>query len=212
MRPLVKMIARIVQKNPSIADNPEYLMATLSANIPDFDDITKCVNCGASMSEYLYTFTILDALLIFAMARQVARNLEKNPNFTEANKIHLPSLKDINHTSKIRQGYTGKLGLIAKYKGKDGHQVRGMWVITKRGWSALRGEPVPKSVRVFRGQILDRPDDTVTLSEVFRGYTNKIEDIIGRGKMPKTDNREEVSTYDPNHWVHIAGIHQGSLI
>lgn len=213
MRPLVQMIARIVQKNPSIADNPGFLMATLAHNIPDFNNEAKCLNCGASMAEYIYTFTILDALLLFGMAKQVSKNLEKTRGeFTEANKVHLPSLKGVNHTSMIRQGYTGKLGLIAKHMGANGRQERGMWVITRRGWAALRGEPVPKAVRVFRGKILERPDELITMTEVFRAYGDSVQRIVQAGKLPKIDNRKEMDGYTPMEWVQMAGMHQGKLI
>lgn len=211
LRPIIQTIARIVQKNPSIADNPDYLMATIGENIPGFHDKTKCVNCGAGMAEYLYVLGVFDAMLLYAMAKTVRRSLDEGKPFTEANVVHLPTMLDAGYTVKSRCTYGSKLGLIAKHK-KDNKHVRGEWVITTRGWQALRGEPVPKAVRIFRGLILDRPEEHITLGETFRGHTTKIETSIKKGKKPRTDYRNQIEGYHPNEWVNIAGMHQGELL
>lgn len=212
MRPLIQVVARMVQKDPKLADNIDYLMATLSANIPNFDDVTKCAICGANMTEYIYAFTVIDALLLLAMAKKVSKNMQTYPNFTAANAIHIPSLEDINKSSLSRQGYAGKLGLIAKLRGPNKRPIRGTWAITKRGWSALRGEPIPKSVRIFRGKILDRPEEMTTINELFKSYSTMIERKIRQGKVVKSDRRPEIQSYNPNEWIEITSINQGELL
>lgn len=157
------------------------------------------------MAEYLFELSVLDALLICGMAKIIKQRLNTLVDFTEANKIHIPTAEGLSYTLKSRTTYSAKLGLIAKFKTKDKGHLQGTWVITARGWAALRGEPVPKSVRVFRGQILERTTETITLPETFRGY-------LDRGKKAKEHHKHEIENYDPNEWVQIAGMHQGELI
>lgn len=211
LKPLVKIIAGIVQRNPSIADDPDYLMATISSNIPNFLDKTKCINCGASMAEYLYPVTIFEALLLYSMAQKVREKVDKGVAFTEANVTHVPSLDNASYTVKSRTGFASKLGIIAKHK-KDGKHVSGQWAITTRGWQALRGMPIPKEVKVFRAQILERTEETITLAEVFRKHTDRVIGLLARKKVVKKDWRSEYEQYEPNEWVHIAGMHEGDII
>ena len=70
---------------------------------------------------------------------------------------------------------------------------------------------MPKSVVVFRGQILERPEELTTLPEVLQLYSYKIKGIISKGKSPKVDLRRSFEGYSHNDWVHIAGMNQGEL-
>ncbi len=197
--PIIQMVANLVKKNPSLADNPAYLLATLQHNIPDFDDRSKCINCGASMVEYVQTLDIHDALLLYSMAKL---RLEIT-GFNEANKIHV-SGSAIPHTQQCRTTKASKLGLIAKAGNNE-------WAITDRGWSALRGEPVPKVRVTFRGQILERPEEMTTLRAVFAEHRAKMESLQIRNKSLKNDQRGYFATYNQSDWVTVGGIHQGVL-
>jgi hypothetical protein len=88
--------------------------------------------------------------------------------FTDANKIHIPTMQIPSNISK-RMTIASKLGLIAKYL-RNGHQQAGIWVITSRGWNALRGERVPSKVSVYRKQITERYDEVTTISEALKSY------------------------------------------
>ena len=223
LKPLVQVIVNIIKKQPEMIDNPEYLMATIAANIPGFNDASTCVNCGASMAEYVFEFDVLDALLLLAMAREVREKMLQPKNtqfkddhsvttFTEANQVKVQSLGGVSYAMKSRTTKCAKLGLIAKYKSNTGRHLPGTWVITKRGWDALRGEPVPKAVKVFRGQILERTDDLTTLRDIFYTYGQKISSMIRRKKTPKTDHRSELEGFNPSDWVQIGGMHEGELL
>jgi len=143
-------------------------------------DPKKCVNCGASLAEYAFTFDYFDAQLLMAMGREVLGTLRKGRPFAEANKVHVQTLPDLDYTSKSRTTQCAKLGLIAKYKDENSRQVGGTWLITKRGFAALRGEEVPGRVIVYRGAIQERPEATTTLKKATKEYR-------------------------PNEWVEIAG-------
>ena len=128
-----------------------------------------CPTCGAVTTEYTFTFSRLDAILLIMMAKEVRATMNAHSvSFTEANKIHIPSLPVSSNVSK-RMTISSKLGLIAKYK-VNGHQQAGMWVITARGWAALRGESVPARVSEFRGQITERFDETTTIADALKTY------------------------------------------
>lgn len=211
IKPLVGIIAKLVKEDPELVNDADAFMAELGRRIPKLHDKTKCVNCGASMAQYIFNFDILDALLLLAMARKLRMNMGLGMTFTESNKMRVQQLEGITYATKSRTTQCSKLGLIAKLQGKDGKQVPGTWVITKRGFAALGGHPVPKAVQVFRGNIIERPDDLTTIGEVFKLYSWKIKSMINKGKTPKVDLRPDFASYDQNEWVHIAGMHQGEL-
>ena len=146
-------------------------------------DPKKCMNCGASLAEYAFTFDYFDARLLMAMGREVLGALRKGRLFVEANMVHVQPLPDLDYTSKSRTTQCSKLGLIAKYKDENGRQVGGTWLITKRGFAALRGEEVPGRVIVYRGVIQERPEVITTL-------------------------KKATQEYRPEEWVEIAGYAQ----
>lgn len=217
LKPFAQIIARMVQKDPSLADDPDRLMATVVINVPALGKRDTCPNCDASMQEYIFEFDLMDALLLLAMAREVAHRMEirtsqgEHYTFTEANQIKTTQL-GTTYAARSRTTQCSKLGLVAKYRGENGRQVPGTWVITKRGWQALRGEAVPKSVRVWRGQILERTEETITISQALRSHEAKLKDLERRGKKAKTDYREAFSSYEPEEWVHFAGLHDGAIL
>ena len=129
-----------------------------------------CPTCQHPLNEYMFNFSYLDALLLMAIARRIRSIKNEHPYapFVAINKVHLPSLDIPSNVSK-RMTITSKLGLIAKVK-VNGKQDRGMWLITARGWAALRGEPVPSHVAVFRGEITERTDQKITIAEALKTY------------------------------------------
>jgi hypothetical protein len=211
IRPLVKIITGILKANPGAADDEKYMIACLSQAIPNFLDKSRCINCGASMAEYVREFDLFTALLLKDMAKVVRRNMQLGQDFTLANRISVSSEKFILHAAKCQTSRASKLGLIAKHK-ENNKPADGKWVITARGWAALRGEPVPRKVLVFRGKILDRGDEVVTMDEIFASYNKKVADMVSRKRSVKNDWRNECSDYNSNEWVVVGGIHQGTLI
>lgn len=207
LKPLAKIIARMVCNNPRLADpeNEGLLMAQLATAIPNFTDKKHCLNCGASMAEYEMEFSILEALLLLSVGKIVHKNLEDGADFTEANKVRISAHPAIPHAQKCHTTQCGKLGLLAKSKD-------GSWAITSRGFEALAGKPVPKMRVTFRGQILERPEELTTLAEVFVDHRRKMEDLQKRGKSTRFDYRNQADEYDPSEWYHIGGYHEGALI
>lgn len=203
IRPIVKLIARIVKDNPSIVDDEPYFMSTVAANIPGFTDRKKCLNCEASMAEYAQVLDVNDALLLYSMARIVRKRVGRGVQFTEANRVRVSS-ENIHHTQKCRTTKCSKLGLIAKAGDSN-------WSITSRGWAGLRGEPVPRMRVTFRGNILERPDELVTFRTIFAEHREKMDDRARRLKSLKDDHRSEFLDYNPSDWVNTAGFHEGQL-
>lgn len=210
-RPLVQLVARIIKNHPEQADNIDYIMACLGQSIPGFHDKSKCVNCGASMAEYTFIFDVLDAILLFDMAKIVKERLDQYGDFTAANKVRIQDMLGTSYAVKSRTTQCAKLGLVAKYKEDDKH-VPGTWVITRRGWEALKGIPVPRCVRVFRGQILERTDEKITITQAFSNYAGDMERKKKKGNKIRSDHTDDIKGYDENEWVHVAGMHPGEII
>ncbi len=49
LRRLAEYVARLVEHNPAMGENPSYLHATLCSNVPGYGDPKKCFNCGQTM-------------------------------------------------------------------------------------------------------------------------------------------------------------------
>lgn len=175
VRPIVQIVARLVQKHPEMANNMDYLWTNVVQLVPELRDRTKCANCGESMAIYRYAVTYLDAKLVLAMAKVITERMHKGMAFTEANKVHLQrEIKDF--TLAARGNIVSKHGLIAKVmkknkNGKLSHDRAAGWAITRRGFQFLKGEPIPKMVKVFHNQIQEHFDETITIGEVLSGQS-----------------------------------------
>lgn len=76
--------------------------------------------------------------------------------------------------------------MIAKVK--DGkNQKRRTWIITKKGWVFLGGEPIWAQVIVFNNTVLGHTDELITLSQV----TGRADDYIAE-PMFEEDSRQLV--------------------
>lgn len=169
----------------------------------------KCPHCGANMKIALYTLDVTKVALVIEMSRVVRANLRKGIEFTISNQVHVPSLPT---TDSVRHETThcAKLGLINKVLGKNKKQVSGFWFITNRGFALLRGEPVPKKVAVWRGEIQERfIDEKITIAEAQQIHEDKIKAMALRNKDPKIDLRKIFVEYNPAEWIEYTGVHQG---
>lgn len=157
----------------------------------------RCANCSALMWEYTFKLDVLSVILLTAMGEAVRTRLRvERMDFTVANQIHVPSLS-VSHAVKCRTTQCAKLGLVAKIHGKAS---RGVWAITKRGFAALRGEPVPSEVSVFRNEITERYEEMITFAEAKRVHAEAVESAILRGKDPTRDHRKDLEGYREEEW------------
>lgn len=176
-------------------------------------DEKECANCGASMREYVYTLDCLDALLILGMGKIVKKNLGEGMSFENANRVHLQSELNQYYSVPSRSTQCSKLGLITKVKTFDGkHDTGAGWLITKRGFALLRGEPVPKHVAVWRNAIQERFADVITISEAFDLHRDKVARAISKRMEPKSDYRAETDSYSSNEWVEFGKLHEGVIL
>jgi hypothetical protein len=165
-----------------------------------FANTSRCGNCGASMNAYWYTFDCLDAALLVAIGGEVLRESRRGTIFADANKVHIDRLP-VATSIKKRMTQCAKLGLIAQNDKRSG-----WWVITKRGFAALKGIPVPKKVKVFRNEIIDRTEEMITIAEAVHLYTERVDTAMARGKPTKSDYRAVFYAYDPKIWVEFAEV------
>lgn len=200
VRAIVMLTAKLVKSDPSLADDINFLWASLIKTVgPKLGDKSKCPGCLRSMKITIYEADLLDALLILAMARQVRENIKNGMTFTEANKVHLPTLQATQGILK-RQTKCDYLGLI---KQNENWRGSGYWCLTHWAYKALRGERIPKAAKYWEGELLGRSEATVTLGEMFQSHTDLIKRAIAKRKAIKTDRRAEFEDYNPAEWAMI---------
>ncbi len=174
-----------------------YLKALLIKSYPQLKDNTCCPNCNASMAVYWHHIDSLTASLLLQIGDVVRGKLKKGYTLHEANKVHVQSDLKASYAVKSRTTIASKHGLITKVMKDDGkggktHDKKAGWLITKRGFNFLRGEKVPRSVKVFRNNVVGRADEMIT-----------IVDALNDGKG--------ASNYNYSDWVDIDSFAQGQM-
>ena len=197
-------------ESPAAFSSADYLRAIVSKRWSSLNSKTHCPNCKASMLEYIFVLDFHNALLLKKMGDAVRQNQKDGMAFTEANKIHVVSMEAPDYT-RHRTTQAAKLGLIAKVKLDGVHNRKESWVITERGFHALKGYGVQSWVKMWREEIIERSETRVTLDQVFAGYDERTTDQVLAGKIVK-DYRHHVSDYDPMQWVNFGNVHQGEMI
>lgn len=179
-----------------------HLWPELVELYPELENSARCPNCDASMEQYRYSFRWHHAMLLIVMAREVRRRQQEGMDFHEANAVHVPTLPTT-HAVKCSTTQARLLGLVAKVTKANGKQVGGTWLITARGWAALRGEEVPEHVIAFRNSIEERTDETITLAQA----------LATIGQRAAVDPREAAlqASYEPGDWYQFGGTHAGRL-
>ena len=159
-----------------------------------------------------YKADLHNALFLLAMGRAVSKNLKKGENFTEANKVHIPTL-GIPDAVRKRETQCDYLGFVKQPKSL---RRTGYWVITSWGFKALRNEPVPSCVKYWRGNLIERSEETITLGEMFKVHQEQIKKAAAlrdsvKGKRRRADYTTLIGIYDPNEWSEFGGIQEGTL-
>lgn len=201
IKSLVEMVAELVARNPHLAEDKTLLHATIKANTDGYGVRETCFNCKRSMKITTYTADLLDGLLILAMAREVKNNLSTGIQFTEANKVHLPTLETTQGILK-RNTKCDYLGLIKQPKNWRGS---GYWVLTGWAWKALKGDEIPKSAKYWEGHMIGRSEEMTTLTEMFKTHGDIVDRAIRLRKHVRSDYRTNFKEYSPSDWSEFGG-------
>jgi len=205
----LKLFVHLAKRDPTLLDSPERLVNTVKHNMPELKDKSRCPNCEASMMEYIFNFDAWDALLLIAMSFEVKKKVDKGVEFTMANATRVPELP-VSHTIKCRTTRASKLGLVVQLRTAKGKRVPGVWVITRRGWQALRGDEVQKSVRVWRDKIEDRSEEKITISQALQSHRDLVEKTKKAGKDPKRDYSQLIEAFEQTSFYETV-VHGGKL-
>jgi len=195
---LWEFLVKLHESNPKAFESAGYLRACVAQSWKALNDQTKCPNCNENMTEYVHKLDFFNALLLKHMGDAVAKGMREGKTFQDANQVHVVS-QDFHDCERHRTTQCRTLGLIAKVKNEDGkHDREKGWLITTRGFKALKGYRVPSEVTVFRNNIEERTGLTTTIDEVFTNY--------------KGENRSLVGERDPHEWVNFGGVHNGKML
>jgi hypothetical protein len=177
----------------------------LVTKYPQLADKTKCANCEANMAVDRYNAGYGEATLLLTMAREVHKRCKAGAPFEAAQKVHIPTLDapdQIRHAA-TRASY---LDLIDQ---PGDMRNSGYWVITARGWAALRGAPIPKAAEYFRKRLVRRSDETTTIEEMFRTHVETARRAAANRREVETGVPELVERYSPREWTEFAGYAEG---
>lgn len=198
---LVESVVLAIKQYPDMLENTEKLHALLKEKMEGYGHVDTCYNCKRSMKITGYVADLHDALLILAIGRQVKMNMLQGMTFTEANMVHLPTLK-VNNATLKRQTKCDYLGLI---KQADKWRGTGYWCLTSWGWKALRGEPIPRVANYWEGILLGRSTETTTLTQMFNTHLDLVAQAIAKRKKIRSDYRADFRSYDPKQWNEFNG-------
>lgn len=171
------LLVRLHREEPEVFLNPFLLRRRVAMDWKQLDVPGKCPNCGKRMLGYKYSFDYHGVQLLLALEKDVKMRMRSGLSFTEANKINTSHI-DADYTAKSKKTQLSKLGLIAKLL-VNGEHVPSGWVITNRGFSALRGESVPKHAYVINGKLMKMedgssdPPEMITIGEILSNHNIK---------------------------------------
>lgn len=117
----------------------------------------RCTHCHQAISIDRYAANQQMANVLATMADHVRLTSSNAVNF---NDINLP-YRLASQRTKMRLH-----GLIAKVKRADGTHIRNTWLITKKGWGWLGGDPIEKVVVSYNNQVLGHEGGLVTIKQV----------------------------------------------
>jgi len=200
---IVRTSAYAQNNNVQHADALKIVMEEMA---PGSTDKTKCANCGRSMKITGYEADLHNALLLLAMGREVKKNIAEGMSFTEANKVHLPSLQ-VSDAVKKRITQCDYLRFL---KQPENLRRTGYWVITDLGWKALRGEQVPRIAYYWNGNLIRRSDEVVNLAGMFEIHRDQVAKAVARRRKVR-DHTAEIGVYDPKEWAVYGGTQDGTL-
>lgn len=199
---LIETAVLAIKQYPEMLDNTDKLHALLKEKVEGYGKVEACFNCRRSMKVTGYTADLHDALLILAMAREVKKNMLRGMTFTEANMVHLPTLKVSNATLK-RQTKCDYLGLV---KQSDKWRGSGYWCLTAWAWKALRGEEIPRTANYWEGKLISRSVETTALATMFKTHLEAVQQAIAKRKAVRADYRADFQGYDASQWTEFAGL------
>lgn len=179
------LLVQMHEKNPNFFESADMLRYQVAQVWKALSDKDHCPNCKASMAMYRRKIDYFVVSLLVSMARIVEHNKRKGMSFTNANSVHVNADDRIPHNAKNMTGIASALGLIAP----DDKEKEARWLITTRGWAALRGERIPAAVVTFRDEIVERPEETTTFAEV----------------MSNSKTTQSKDIYNPREWYEIHG-------
>lgn len=177
----------------------------LVARYPQLTNKAQCPNCQAHMDIDEFKAGAGEAQLLIRMAQEVRKKTSAGVPFTEANKVHVPTL---DAPDQIRHACT-RAAYLNLIKQPEDMSNSGYWLITSWGWKALRGEAIPKSVQYFRKQLIARSSETTTLPEMLRTHIDKAKRAAARRREVETGIPELLEKYSPREWVEFAGFAEG---
>lgn len=159
----------------------DYMKALFAQRLAEhfgdrWKDKKHCINCGSLMRQYSFTPTKIACRTLRKLGDYVRSQMAEGKSFTEANKIHIPSLKTLTHNESDACTILRYLGFTAKLKDGD-NQISGMWVVTSWGWAFLRGEAMPAEVTIWRKKIVSRSERTITMREALAEEAEGYEEL-----------------------------------
>lgn len=117
----------------------------------------KCTHCHHSINIYSYPINKVMVKFLRAMAEETDKTKNREIDVEKVSVIH----HERTQITKLRIH-----GLIAKVKDEKGHHKARMWLITKKGWAFLKGEPVPRKVVIYNNQVLGHDGGDVTIGRI----------------------------------------------
>jgi hypothetical protein len=164
-------INKILEESTLLPMERQAIFGKIMDVIQEPDEDGKCQVCEAKILKYNRHLAKVMIFALVKIERGVHMKYAQSHDFTLANNINVSRLPEhikLTHPERCVLTIMRHHGLVAKVK-DDGKIDAGHWLITKKGWSFLRGEAIPEVVTTFRNRVIDHGEEMVTISDVLRG-------------------------------------------
>lgn len=114
----------------------------------------RCTHCEQTIKIYRYPISRTIKRVIKAIAKATT------PDSGRA--VDVDRDIEIKHSERSQLSKMRQHGLVAQPKDERGVKISRHWLITRKGWSFLSGEPVPAKVVVYNNQVLGHDGGVTT--------------------------------------------------
>lgn len=114
----------------------------------------RCTHCEQTIKIYRYPISRTIKRVIKAIAKATT------PDTGRA--VDVDRDIEIAHSERSQLSKMRQHGLIAQPKDARGVKISRHWLITRKGWQFIAGDPVPAKVVVYNNQVLGHEGGTIT--------------------------------------------------
>lgn len=161
----------------------------------------KCTRCHQTIKMYRYRINETHARFLRAMAVAVKD--------TGVNDVDISTI-GIAYSTRSQVSKLRFHGLIARIKDKRGKQVPRHWLITKKGWGFLHGDPIQSKVVIYDNMVMGHEGELVNIYQV--AHEPNIQPAGEASNMTTAEASAYSDIRQPKKYMEVDAVYRGQTL